>query len=87
MRRLRIRIRIFVFKRFDKFMEQHCEKSAADGTDPVHPLSGVEGVGGDSRTERPGGVKRPAGPEDAYRLMLAEGACDKTVKVEVEKCG
>ena len=87
MRRLRIRIRILVFERFDEFVEQHCEESAADGTDPVHPLSGVEGARGDGRTEGAGGVERSAGPEDACRLMLEEGACDKTVELEVEKGG
>ena len=73
MRRLRIRICILVFERFDKFVEQHCEESAADGTDPVHPLGGVEGVGGDGRTERAGGVERSAGPEDAYGIDVSWG--------------
>ena len=71
MRSIRIRICILVFERFDEFVQQHCEKSAADGTDPVHPLSGVEGVGGDGRTKRAGGVERPAGPEDAYGMDVS----------------
>ena len=63
---LRIRIRALVFERFYHFVEQDCEESAADGTDPVDPLRGVEGVDGDGGAEGAGGVEGAAGPEDAW---------------------
>ena len=62
----RIRVRALVFERLDKFVEEDGEKGAGDGTDPVDPLGGVEGVDRDGGAEGAGGVEGTAGPEDAW---------------------
>lgn len=69
-----IRIRTLIFERFYKFVKQDCEEGAANGSDPVDPLRGVEGVDRDGGAEGAGRVERAAGPEDAWRIAV-RGAC------------
>ena len=46
-------------------MEQDREEGAADRTDPVDPLRGVEAVHSDGGPKGAGGIQGATGPEDA----------------------
>ena len=88
----RVRVRALVFERLDEFVEEDGEEGAADGTDPVDPLGGVEGVDCDCGAEGAGGVEGAAGPEDAWvegwmlglgLLIKEDGFGDRKKKMEV----